>query len=65
MATPAGFLLSTKPERKTHEPPETLALVGSACTARGGDRHQPCFDGLDAARVVPELDRLLASLENH
>jgi heptosyltransferase-1 len=30
-----------------------------------GDRHQACFDGLDAARVAPELERLLASLEQH
>ena len=42
-----------------------IHLCATGPLAGGGDRHQPCFDGLDAARVVPELDRLLASLENH
>lgn len=40
-------------------------LCATGPLAGGGDRHQPCFDGLDAARVAPELDRLLASLESH
>jgi heptosyltransferase-1 len=40
-------------------------LCATGPLAGGGDRNQPCFDGLDAARVAPELDRLLASLENH
>ena len=38
-------------------------LCATGPLAGGGDRDKPCFDGLDAARVAPELDRLLASLE--
>ncbi|MDP3845687.1 MAG: lipopolysaccharide heptosyltransferase I [Pseudomonas sp.] len=40
-------------------------LCATGPLAGGGDRNQACFDGLDAARVAPELDRLLASLEKH
>jgi heptosyltransferase-1 len=40
-------------------------LCATGPGAGSGDRKQACFDGLDAARVAPELERLLASLENH
>ena len=35
-------------------------LCASGPGAGSGDRHTPCFDGLDAARVGAELDALLA-----
>ncbi|MBX9756130.1 MAG: lipopolysaccharide heptosyltransferase I [Pseudomonadaceae bacterium] len=42
-----------------------IHLCATGPLAGGGDRNQACFDGLDAARVAPELERLLAGLEKH
>ena len=36
-------------------------LCASGPNAGGGDREKPCFEGLGAARVYPELQRLLAT----
>ena len=36
-----------------------IHLCASGPGAGGGDRHQPCFDGLDAIRVGDELEALL------
>ena len=37
-----------------------LHLCASGPNAGSGDREKPCFEGLDAERVIPELQRMLA-----
>jgi heptosyltransferase-1 len=37
-----------------------LHLCASGPSAGSGDREKPCFEGLDAERVIPELQRMLA-----